>query len=70
MTAEAPNKPGVAESEHWAELDRELEIWRDSLHRENEMLERLLGSLHALERKMGNAAPEVPAKDESERTDS
>ena len=70
MTAEAPNKPGVAESEHWAELDRELEIWRDSLHRENEMLERLLGSLHALERKMGSVAPEAPEKDESERTDS
>ena len=64
MTAEALDKTGVAESEHWAELDRELAIWRDSLHRENEMLERLLGSLHALERKMGGV-PEAPPKDES-----
>jgi hypothetical protein len=69
MTAESSAKPTTAESERWAELDHELEIWRDSLHRENEMLERLLGSLHALERKMGGV-PEAPAKDESERTDS
>jgi len=69
MTAETPAKPSGAETERWAELDRELEIWRDSLHRENEMLERLLGSLHALERKTGGV-PEAPAKDEPDRTDS
>ncbi len=69
MTPEPAGKPSAAETERWTELDRELEIWRDSLHRENEMLERLLGSLHALEQKMGGA-PEAPVKDEPDRTDS
>lgn len=63
MTPDTPVKPAVAESEHWAEVDRELEVWRDSLHRENEMLERLLLSLNALERKMGRPL-EPPPGDE------
>jgi len=63
MTPDTPAKPAAAESEHWAEVDRELEVWRDSLHRENEMLERLLLSLNALERKMGRP-PEPPPHDE------
>ncbi len=68
MTPETPDKSPAAESEHWAEIDRELEIWRDSLHRENDMLERLLASLHALEKKMGGT-PEPPPKDEPDRSD-
>jgi hypothetical protein len=69
MTPETPVKPAATEAERWAEIDRELEIWRDSLRRENEMLERLLGSLRALERKMGGV-PETPPEGEPDGTDS
>lgn len=68
MTSDTPSKPQTLESERWAELDRELGIWKDSLHRENEMLERLLGSLHALERKMGGV-PDAPPRDEPDRSE-
>ncbi|MGB8951396.1 MAG: hypothetical protein WCC06_01830 [Candidatus Aminicenantales bacterium] len=51
MAEESKEKPKT-EAEWREKLDRELAFWRESLHKENLMLERMLASFEALEKKI------------------
>jgi len=60
-----PKKEPKTEAEWREELDRELAIWRESLQKENLMLEKMIASLEALEKKISQSKKDSGQKDNS-----